>query len=475
MPRRSSTLGLSGLLLGFLVGCGDPGGAIRHDATPDDTLLIAHGTVLTLDPEDRIFVDGAVAVQAGRITALGSADEMVARFAGARVVDAGGGIILPGLINAHTHAAMVLFRGMADDLPLMEWLQEHIFPAEARHVDSELVRWGTELACIEMLRGGITTFVDMYYFEDTVAEAAARCGIRAVVGETLIDFPAPDNATWDEAVAYTRRFVGRWRGHPRITPAVAPHAVYTVSAEHLVAAHALALELDVPLLIHLSEDRAEIDSMMQRSGRSPIDYLDGLGVLDDRMLAAHVVWPTQDELGLLARRGVGVAHCPRSNMKIAAGIAPLPAMLRAGIAIGLGTDGAASNNELDLWQEMDTAARLHKVVSGDPTVVDARTALRMATVEGARALGMESEIGSLEVGKRADLIVVATDGYHQTPSYDPYSTLTYSTTAADVRWVVVDGRVVVEAGRVTTLDTEETLAQVGRLHRSLVAARAAAP
>jgi 5-methylthioadenosine/S-adenosylhomocysteine deaminase len=395
----------------------------------------------------------------------------VERFPAARVVDAGGGFILPGLINAHTHAAMVLFRGLADDLPLMEWLQRYIFPAEARYVDEEFVTWGTELACLEMLRGGITTFVDMYYFESAVAAAVDRCGMRAVLGETLIDFPAPDNATWDEAVAATRRFADRWRGHRRITAAVAPHAAYTVSAAHLVAAHALAEELDAPLLIHLAEDRAEIDDIRARTGRGPIEYLAGLGILDGRMLAAHVVWPTVEEIALLARSGVGVAHCPQSNMKIAAGIAPVPAMLEAGLAIGLGTDGAASNNDLDLWEEMDTAAKLHKVASGDPTVVDARTALRMATIDGARALGLDGELGSLEVGKRADIVVAAADGYHQTPHYDPYSALVYSTKASDVRQVVVDGRLVVADGRVTTLDVAQTMAHVEAIRRRLDAAR----
>jgi len=342
---------------------------------------------------------------------------------------------------------------------LMEWLEQHIFPAEAEHVDEQFVRAGTRLACLEMLRGGITTFVDMYYFESALAEEAERCGIRAVVGETLIDFPAPDNKSWDAAIDYSRRFVERWRDHARITPAIAPHAAYTVSGEHLQAAHALATELEVPLLMHLAEDQAEINSVRERTGHTPIDYLDQLGILTDRLLAAHVVWPTATELELLAERGVGVAHCPQSNMKIAAGVAPVPQMIAADLDLGLGTDGAASNNDLDLWEEIDTAAKLHKVTSGDPTVVNARQAMRMATIGGARALDMEDTIGSLEIGKRADLIIVATDGFHQQPYYDPYSVLTYSTKASDVRTVIVDGRVVVEDGRVLTLDADAVLAE----------------
>jgi 5-methylthioadenosine/S-adenosylhomocysteine deaminase len=381
--------------------------------------------------------------------------------------------VLPGLINAHTHAPMVLFRGLADDLELMDWLENHIFPAEAAHVDEEFVRAGTRLACLEMLRGGTTTFADMYYFEDAIAEEAERCGMRAVLGETLIDFPAPDHATWEEALAYTHRFAERWRGHARITPAVAPHAAYTVSAEHLVAAHALAAELDVPLLIHLAEDRAELERVRARTGKTSIAYLDGLGVLDNRMLAAHVVWPSPEEIELLARRGVGVAHCPQSNMKIAAGIAPVPALLAAGVAVGLGTDGAGSNNDLDLWQEIDTAAKLHKVAALDPTVLPARQALALATREGARALDLDGEIGSLEPGKRADLIVVRADGLHQQPQRpadNPYSLLVYSTRASDVETVIVDGRVVVRGGRVLTLDEAEVVAAAAALRARIAGA-----
>ncbi|MDH3523185.1 MAG: amidohydrolase [Acidobacteriota bacterium] len=432
--------------------------AASFPATPA-SLLVSGGTVVTLDAADTVLAGGAVAVVAGRIAAIGPAAELEAAYPEARRVDAGGGIIMPGLVNAHTHAPMVLFRGLADDLDLMEWLQGHIFPAEAEHVDEEFVRWGTRLACLEMLRGGTTTFADMYYFEDVIAREVERCGIRAVLGETLIDFPAPDHETWDEAVAYTRRFVERWRGHERIRPAVAPHAPYTVSGEHLVAAHALAAELDVPLLIHLAEDRHEVADVRSRTGTTSIDYLDRLGVLQDRVLAAHVVWPTAAEIELLAERRVGVAHCPQSNMKIAAGVAPVPAMLAAGVAVALGTDGAASNNDLDLWEEIDTAAKLHKVVAADPTVVDARQAVRMATIEGARALDMEDEIGSLEVGKRADLVVVGVDGFHQQPHYGLYSLLAYSTKAADVDTVIVDGVVVVENGRVLTVDAAATLAR----------------
>ncbi|HVS02627.1 MAG TPA: amidohydrolase [Thermoanaerobaculia bacterium] len=433
-------------------------------------LLVTGGTVVTFDAAGTVLADGAVAVVGERIAAVGAAGDLARRYPAAERIDARGAVVLPGLINAHTHAPMVLFRGLADDLPLMEWLEEHIFPAEAAHVDEEFVRAGTRLACLEMLRGGTTTFVDMYYFEDAIAEEVERCGMRAVLGETLIDFPAPDHPTWEAAVAYTRRFVERWRGHPRITPAVAPHAPYTVSPEHLVAAHALAAELDVPLLVHLAEDRAEIEQVRQRTGRTSIELLAGLGVLSDRLLAAHVVWPTAEEIELLAAHGVGVAHCPQSNMKIAAGVAPVPDLLAAGVAVGIGTDGAGSNNDLDLWEEVDTAAKLHKVTRGDPTVLPARQAFELATIGGARALDMQGEIGSLEPGKRADLVVVRATGLHQwpqDPAVNPYSFLVYATKAADVDTVLVDGRVVVRGGRVLTLDEQEVRAHAAALRARL--------
>ena len=418
------------------------------------------GTIVTFDPDGRVIEDVAVAIEAGRIAAVGSASEIEADYPEARRIDAKGGLVLPGLINAHTHAPMVFFRGLADDLELMEWLEEVVFPAEAEHVDQELVRWGTRLACLEMLRGGITTFVDMYYFDDTIAEEAESCGMRAVVGETLIDFPAPDNKSWEDAIEYTRSFAERWRGHPRITPAVAPHSPYTVSTEHWREAHQLAEELDVPLLTHLAEGQAEIDRVLEATGMTSIEYLEHLGLLDDRLVAAHMILPTENEIQLLAQRGVGVAHCPQSNMKIAAGVAPVPEMIEAGVAVGIGTDGAGSNNDLNLWEEVDTAAKLHKLESGDPTVLPAHQAMAMATIEGARALNMDDEIGSLEVGKRADLIVVATDGLHQQPqdpAANPYSFLVYSTKASDVRTVIVEGQIVVSDGQVLTLESAEVL------------------
>jgi 5-methylthioadenosine/S-adenosylhomocysteine deaminase len=434
-----------------------PSSGTDLEAPDAGELLIHNGTVLTFDDSDTVIGGGALLIADGRIESIGPQEELLEAFPTVQRIDAKGGVILPGLINAHTHVPMTILRGVADDLELMEWLQKHIFPAEAQLVNEEFVRWGTRLACLEMLRGGITTFVDMYYYEDVIAEEAERCGMRAVVGETLIDFPAPDNKTWEQAVSYTRSFAERWRGHPRITPAVAPHAPYTVSADHLIEAHELATELDVPLLIHLAEDRAEVEQIKERTGKTPVEYANDLGILTSRVLAAHMVWPSETDIEILAAKDIGIAHCPQSNMKVAAGVAPVPAMIDAGVAVGIGTDGPASNNDLNLWEEIDTAAKLHKVTALDPTVIPARTALRMATVEGARALGMASEIGSLEAGKRADLIIVGTGGYHQQPHFNPYSLLTYSTKASDVDTVIIEGRLVLHEGRVLTLDDREIL------------------
>ncbi|OYV96334.1 MAG: hypothetical protein B7Z68_05795 [Acidobacteria bacterium 21-70-11] len=439
-------------------------------AAAADVWLVDGGLVVAMDEAGTVIPNGAVAVRGNRIEAVGPAAELAKRFPGARRLDASGRIVLPGLINAHTHVPMTLFRGVADDLDLKGFLYRRIFPLEARFVDEEFVRWGTRLACLEMLGGGVTTFVDMYYFEDAIAEEAAACGMRGVVGETLIDFPAPDNKSWADALAYTERFVTKWRGHRLITPAVAPHATYTVSADHLREAHALAAKHDVPMLMHLAEARSEADLIREKYGKGPVEYAAGLGILDDRVVAAHMIWPTPAEIALLAERKVGVAHCPQSNMKGAAGVAPVPALLAAGVAVGLGTDGAASNNDLSLWEEIDTAAKLAKVTSGDPTVLAARTALAMATRLGAEAVGMQQAIGSLEVGKRADLILVRTDSLHQIPSYDPYSLLVYATKASDVDTVVIDGEVVMAAGRVLTVNEAAVRERVAAYRERIIAA-----
>jgi 5-methylthioadenosine/S-adenosylhomocysteine deaminase len=415
-----------------------------------------------MDESSRVIDNGAVAVKGERIVAVGTAAEIAAKYAPVRAINAVGKVVMPGLINTHGHVPMVLFRGIADDLVLMEWLQKYIFPAEARNVDEQFVRWGTRLGCLEMIQGGTTTFVDMYYFEDAIADETARAGMRAILGETLIDFPAPDNKTWDAGMAYVEKFAARWKSHPLITPAIAPHAAYTVSTDHLKQAGSFSKRFGIPLLIHAAEDPAEVKTIQERYGSSTVAYLERIGLLSERVIAAHMIWPTVDDINTLAKRNVGVAHCPQSNMKLAGGTAPVPQMLKEGVAVGLGTDGAASNNDLSLWEEMDTAAKLHKLTSNDPTVINAREALEMATIRGARAIHQEKEIGSLEAGKRADVIIVGLGSVHQTPVYSVYSHLVYATKASDVDTVIINGRIVMRNRRVLTINEREVRAKANQ-------------
>jgi 5-methylthioadenosine/S-adenosylhomocysteine deaminase len=384
--------------------------------------------------------------------AVGKRADVLRGHAARQVVDARGRAVIPGLVNGHTHIPMTLFRGLADDLDLNEWLTKYIFPAEAKNVTEEFVRAGTQLGLAEMIRGGTTTYCDMYYFEDAIAEETERAGVRALLGETVIDFPVPDNKTWPAAMAYVARFVERWKGNRLITPAVAPHAPYTVSEAHLREVRAFSDRTGAPVVTHVAETRKEVEDVTRDHGASPVEYLARIGFLSPRTVAAHTVHLTEGEVNLLKRHGVGSVHNPQSNMKLASGVAPVPQMLRAGVALGLGTDGAASNNDLDMWEEMDTAAKLHKLTTNDPKVLTAEEALALATIGGARALHMESDIGSIETGKRADLVVVDLDGLHQTPRYNIYSHLVYATKAADVRTVVIEGRVVMRDRRLLTLD-----------------------
>jgi 5-methylthioadenosine/S-adenosylhomocysteine deaminase len=458
---------VSSLILAFLVAIlpFDTSAAERAD------LIIRGGTVVTMDGSSRVIDDGAVAIRGARIVAVGTFAEVSAKYSSARTINAAGKIVMPGLINTHTHVPMVLFRGIADDLVLMEWLQKYIFPAEAKNVDEQFVRWGTKLGCLEMIQGGTTTYVDMYYFEDAVADETARAGMRAILGQTLLDFPAPDNKTWDAGMSSVEKFAQKWKGNPLITPAIAPHAPYTVSTEHLKQAHSFSERTGLPLVIHIAEDQAEVKTIQERYGASSVAYLDRIGLLDQRVIAAHMVWPREEDIKTLASRGVGVAHCPQSNMKLAAGAAPVPQMLRAGVAVGLGTDGAASNNDLNMWEEIDTAAKLHKLVSKDPTVINAREALEMATIRGARAIHLDNEIGSLEAGKLADLILVDVTSSHQTPLYNVYSQLVYATKASDVETVIINGRVVMRNRRVLTVDEPSVRAKAieyrDRIRKSL--------
>jgi 5-methylthioadenosine/S-adenosylhomocysteine deaminase len=425
------------------------------------SLVVSGGTVVTVDADFRVVANGGIAVDGANIVAVDTADAIRRQFRGRETIDATGHIVLPGLVNTHTHAPMVLFRGLADDLDLTEWLEKYIFPAEARMVSPEFVRAGTRLAALEMIRSGTTTFTDMYYFEEAIAEETRKAGLRGVLGQTIIQFPVADAKTPADGLKRAEAFIAAFKGDPLITPAVAPHAMYTLDGATLQAARALAARHQVPTLIHVAETRAETQTAQERFGLSPVAYLDSLGFLGPGVVAAHCVWVTDADITILGRRGVGVSHNPESNMKLASGTAPVPGYLRAGIAVGLGTDGAASNNDLDMFEAMRVASLLHKLQTSDPRVIGARTAVQMATMGGARTLGLERAIGSLEKGKRADLIVVSVAQARQVPLYDPVSHLVYVTRGDDVRDTVVNGRVVMRNRKVLTLD-ETAILREGR-------------
>jgi 5-methylthioadenosine/S-adenosylhomocysteine deaminase len=421
------------------------------------SLVIAGGTVVTMDPAGRVIQNGAIAVDGADIVSVDSADAIARRFRETETIDASGQVVMPGLVNTHTHAPMVLYRGLADDLALMEWLTKYIFPAEARTLSPEFVRAGTRLAALEMIQSGTTTYADMYYFEEAIAEETRAAGLRGVLGQTIIQFPVADAKTPADGLRRAEAFVTAFKGDPLIVPAVAPHAMYTLDEATLKASRALAQKHGVPTLIHLAETRTELEDAQQKLNASPVGYLDRLGFLGPGVLAAHAVWVSEPEIAVLKARGVGLSHNPESNMKLASGTAPVTGYLRAGVPLGLGTDGAASNNDLDMFEAMRVASLLHKLQTGDPTAVGAETALSMATIGGARALGLERQIGSLEPGKRADVITVSMRAARQAPLYDPISHLVYVTRGDDVQTTVVHGTVLMRDRKVLTLNENDVL------------------
>ncbi|MGH9158934.1 MAG: amidohydrolase [Vicinamibacteraceae bacterium] len=437
----------------------------RHAQTSQSTisLIVSGGTVVTMDEERRVLAPGAVAIDDGEILLVDTPARVDERFRAAARIDARDQIVLPGLVNTHTHAPMVLFRGLADDLALMDWLKKYIFPAEAKAVSPEFVRIGTELAALEMIQSGTTTFADMYYFEEEIAAAAKRAGLRGVLGQTIIGFPAPDASTPRAGLARAARFVQQWKGDPLVTPAVAPHALYTNDGKTLTAARDLARAHRVPLLIHMAEAESEVETARKKYQASPVGYLASIGFLGPNVLAAHCIWLTDEDIRTAASADIGCSHNPESNMKLASGTAPVPKMLREGLLVGLGTDGAASNNDLDMFEAMRLAAFLHKSATGDPRAIPAGVALEMATIGGARALHMADRIGSLEAGKRADLITVSVASARATPLYDPVAHLVYAAKGTDVRTTIVDGRVLMRDGKVATLDESQVIAAARRM------------
>ncbi len=422
-------------------------------------LVLTGRYLVTMDSRGTIIEEGGLAIRGDAIVEVGPAAALAARYAGATRIDRPQGLIMPGLVNVHTHAAMACFRGLADDLPLMQWLQDHIFPAEAR-LTGDMVYHSTRLSLCEMIRSGTTSFCDMYLFAGDVARAAAEAGMRAWIGEVLYDFPSPNYGELENGFRYTEDLFAAWAGHDLVTVTVDPHAVYTCSPDLLVRLAQTAADHDSLYVIHLSETEDEVASCRQRHGCTPVEHLERLGVLNGRVLADHCVHVTDDEIALMAGRGVRVAHCPESNLKLASGIAPVVRMLAAGMAVGIGTDGSASNNDVDMFGEMGTAARIHKVATMDPTAMDAATTLHAATMGGARALGAERMIGSLEPGKKADCIVLDLDQPHLTPVYSPVSHLVYAARGSDVTDSVIGGRLVMEERRLLTLDEPAILARM---------------
>jgi 5-methylthioadenosine/S-adenosylhomocysteine deaminase len=427
------------------------------------TLLVVGGTVITQNAAHDIISPGAVAIDGSDILEVGAPDALAVKYRASETIEARDQIVLPGLINTHTHAPMVMYRGLADDLALMDWLQKYIFPAEAKTVSPELVRTGTRLAALEMIESGTTTFADMYYFEEEIAKTAVEAGLRAVLGQTIIQFPVADAKTPAEGLARAERFIREFKDNDLVVPAVAPHALYTNDRATLVASAELGRRYGVPVLIHFAETEEEVRLAREQFQATPAAYLESLGFWGPTTLAAHAIWVTDDDLAILKRRGVGLSHNPESNMKLASGAAPVAKYLAAGVALGLGTDGAASNNDLDMFEAMRQASFLAKHVTKDPTAVPSRAALDLATVGGARALHMERLIGSLAPGKRADLITVSMRAARQTPMYDPVSHLVYTTRGDDVRTTIVNGKVLMKERQLRTLNREAVIADANRL------------
>ena len=426
-------------------------------------LILAGGTILTLDEKDLRIYGGALAVRGDTIVAVGPGNEICRNYTAKKVIDTTNLLVMPGLINCHTHAAMTCFRGLADDRELMDWLNNFIFPAEARNASPDLAYWGSMLACAEMIRSGTTTFSDMYIFEDETAQAARQAKMRCLLGEVLFDFPSPNIKSPEEGIAYTRRLIEKWASDPLISIMVEPHALYTCSSDLLRRSHELALEYGVLLATHLLENQGELEQLRNKFGKRASEYLQDLGLLTERFVAFHCVYMDEEDIRIFADHGCKVVHNPESNMKLASGVAPITSMLRSGITVGLGTDGCASNNNLDMIQEMDSAAKLEKAVRFNPKAMSARTVLRMATCDGARVLGMEDRIGTLKEGMKADIIVIDLDRPHLTPVYDEYSTIVYAAKGADVTTVIINGTIVMEDGRLLTINEDEAMDEVNRI------------
>lgn len=430
-----------------------------YAADPAD-LMITDGTVLTMNPENTVFEHGTVVVSDGKIVAVGG-PELTAKYQAKKVLDVKGDIVMPGLINTHTHGSMTVFRSLGDDVP--DRLHRYIFPLENKLVSRDMVRTGANLANIEMIKGGVTTYADMYYFEDEVAKTVDKAGLRAVLGETIINFPVADAQTPEEGIAYAVRFIHKYKDHPRITPAFAPHAPYTNTTENLQKIAALSEELNVPVMIHLAETDREKEEIAKRTGgKSPVQYMADIGVLNNRLLAAHVIMADDNDLNLLKKYDVGVAHNISANTKSAKGVAPVTQMLEKGIRTGLGTDGPMSSNTLTTMNELNLVGKIHKLETKNRAAMPPLTVVEMATMGSARALHMDDKIGSLETGKLADIIVVDTKAPNMVPVYSPYAALVYGANGANVRHTIVDGVILMEDRQLLTVNENEIIQDAQR-------------
>ncbi|EKT64409.1 amidohydrolase [Providencia alcalifaciens] len=418
-------------------------------ATPAD-LMIVDGTILTMDAHNKVIENGTVVIDKNKIVAVGG-PELTKQYTAKKQLNVDGDIVMPGLINTHTHASMTVFRSLADDVP--DRLHRYIFPLESKMVSREMVRVGANLANVEMLKGGVTTYVDMYYFEDEVAKTVDKIGMRAILGESVIKFPVADAQNADEGIAYAVNFINQYKDHPRITPAFAPHAPYTNTTEHLQKISKLSQELDVPVMIHLAETDREQEEIAKRTGgKSPVQYMADIGALNSKVIAAHAIMVNDSDIDLLKQYDVGVAHNVSANTKSAKGVAPVTAMLAKGVRVGLGTDGPMSSNTLTTMNELNLVGKIHKLENKDRAAMPPITVVELATKGSAKAIHMEDKLGSLEAGKLADIIVVDTKSPNMVPMYSPYAALVYGANASNVRHSIVDGSLLMKDRKVLTVD-----------------------
>jgi 5-methylthioadenosine/S-adenosylhomocysteine deaminase len=431
-------------------------------------IIIEHAQVLTMDSNHTIFHNASVVIKQGRIVDIGFSDSIALKYIASRIIDGKNKLVMPGLVNTHTHVPMNLFRGYSDDQPLHDWLYKYIFPLEKKYVNAHSVRLGAQLAMIEMLKSGTTMFNDMYYYEDEVAKAAKEIGMRGIVCEGLISFPVPNARDYKEGIAYIEKLIKKWKGDSLITVGVSVHSPYTCSSQLIKDAWALANKYKIPFNIHLAETKWEVDSIMKTFHCTPVQYLQKLGALSENVIAAHCVHLSDEDIAILAKTKTGVAHNPECNMKICSGVAPVPAMIKKGVKVGLGTDGAASNNNLDMFQAMYTASLLHKLSSNDPTAMNAQQVVDMATINGAKVLGMDKLIGSLEKGKAADIIIIDLKRPEVYPLYNNiYSSIVYSMNSSAVNTVIINGKVVMDNRKILNIDEDKLLDDVQNLADSI--------